>query len=115
MKNTLLLSLVALFILVSCYAPQAAKVARTGTKEVGVFYSQAPTESYQEIGIVNTNFRERGYVTGTGSSELIVAKLQDEAEKIGADAIINVKIESEVIAKEMNKIWTGSAVAIKFN
>jgi len=111
MKKLMLL-LLPLFVFANCYQP--ATVKRTTEKPIDVFYSAAPEQEFEELGIVTADFRERGAITGKGSSELLVAKLQDKAAALDADAIFKVNVESEPIPQEMNSIWKASAIAVKF-
>ena len=100
---------------ISCTAP-LANYQRTTNKSIETYFSEKPDKEYSEITMIVETFRERGFLTGTANEELLIKKLQDKAAKINADAIINIKIESEPVANETgsNKVWKASAIAIQY-
>ena len=83
-------------------------------KTIDVYYDKTPTAQYTEVGKVFANHREYGIFAVKGCAELMISKLQDEARKIDADAIVNVEISNQPIPGQMNRFWTASATAIKY-
>jgi len=107
MKKLLIIPLLFL----GCY--QATVVHKEDEKPILVFYDAKPTGQYAELQRIIVTFREYGIMTGKGSAELMVDKLKNEARELDADAIINVQIDTEPIAGQMNTFWKASATAVK--
>ncbi len=103
-----------LLITLGCVAPPK-NYQRDTTKQIDEYHTKSPSKSYMELQRISVSFREFGYATGTGTDEMIIGMLKDKAATIGADAIMNISVDSKSMSLEgWNLIWTGSAVAIKY-
>lgn len=90
----------------------AASYERTTDKPVDVYYGE-PERAYETIGPVSSSFRERGVYTGQGSDEFMLDRLKDDAAMRGADAVINVEIETTAPAGT-NVNWFARGTAVKY-
>ena len=106
------LSILALTTLILGCATTATH-ERTTNKPVDVYYGE-PEQAYETVGPVSTSFRELGLYTGKGSDEYMLEKLKDEAAMRGADAVINVEIDTDPIPLEANTRWFARGTAVKY-
>ncbi|MUI55285.1 hypothetical protein [Aliivibrio fischeri] len=89
MKSLFIKSLViisSLFLFGCAKTTTVTNQNAVNTHPVEVFYSPPTERTYTELGIINTQTGQT--IFHDRSNEGMVAKLQDEAEKLGADAII---------------------------
>jgi hypothetical protein len=110
----LTLFIFVLVLIMSCAAPPRTVKQTEETKQIDVYHTQQPDRSYTELSTVVVSFRERGFLTGSGSEELMIEKLKEKAVEYKADAIMNINITIQPIQGEMNKHWSATAVAIKY-
>jgi len=115
MWNKVLLSISLLLALacLGCIAPPK-NYTRQSTKAIDQYSSTKPTRQFEEVRLIAVTFREVGYFTGTGSDNLMFGMLEDKAASLGADAIIDVQIDSRPAgAGELNMVWHATATAIR--
>ena len=88
--NQLLIKIViltsSLFFLGCAKTTTVTNQSEVTSHAVEVFYSPPTDRTYAELGIINTQTGQT--IFHDKSNESMVKKLQDEAEKLGADAII---------------------------
>ena len=91
---------------------------RPATAPVAVFSSQQPKCAYDEVALVSVK-----PMTKLTSSEKLIDALRDRARKEGADALINVKLDTPVNGASLNyagsvdvertRVLTGTAIRFR--
>jgi len=104
-------ALLASLLFLSCATTQPVKEA---PRNIDAFFDKQPTAEYSEVTKLFVDYRELGAFKQPGSSELMIERLKAEARKVGADGIVGIKVDTEQIPGQMNRIWKASATAIKY-
>jgi hypothetical protein len=105
-KSTLFLAGISAAALAFTLAAAACSTT-TGLVETVAWanYTAIPSKDYTVVGSV---------VIRTDNPRTLNADLMTEAAKLGADDIINIRIDTEIDGKGIKKITAATAVAIKY-
>ena len=80
-----------------------------------MYYTTKPSKPYIELQAISVVFREFGYFTGSATDEILIKMMKDKATSVGADAILDAKIDSQPLGDgSMNRHWVGAGIAIKY-
>ena len=114
MRNSIEMPLIligALVVLSGCTT--MATYERQTQQAIDVYYGE-PDREYTTEAPVSADFRELGLYTGKGSDDLMIEMLKDEAAKLGADAVINVEIDTDPVYGEVNSRWFARGMAVQY-